>query len=70
MVIRVSSACLNNGAPVARYGHMRDTHKMTEMRSIESLNFIGHCLAVEEEDMEKTDEDESLFRETSAQVLG
>ena len=25
-----------------RLGHMRDTHKMTE-RSIESLNFIGHC---------------------------
>ena len=23
-------------------GHMHDTHKMTERRSIESLNFIGH----------------------------
>ena len=23
---------------------MHDTHKMTERRSIESLNFIGHCL--------------------------
>ena len=22
---------------------MRDTHKITERRSIESLNFIGHC---------------------------
>ena len=29
-----------------RLGHMRDTHKMTERRSIESLNFIGHCLKV------------------------
>ena len=28
--------------PMDYLGHMRDTHKMTESRIIESLNFIGH----------------------------
>ena len=30
------------GAGRGHLGHMHDTHKMTERRSIESLNFIGH----------------------------
>ena len=34
-----------------RLGHMHDIHKMTERRSMESLNFIGHCLVVLEYSM-------------------